>query len=171
MILDTILLTVLTLAVASLTWQLWTIRRSVQLFMQQMQTQHKAVEPYQALHTQVGELNEAMEGVQTSLLAVEDQVQQINQFTSDVLETSLEDSGETESGDALIPTKRVLIEIRHRPMHAQGNDFGDARYYNDEPEEDDMPPEMWERYKTFRAIYETVVDKGRLPSRKRPDLN
>ncbi len=178
MIVLALAITVFTLTlcgVGYILYRLWhAVERLVRLHEKEEQQQLPML--YNDLSRQVGEIHQAMGGVVNNLKAVGHQVYNLNMLAGNALKDiqdaarnyQEEESVEDDLGELEGP--RIMIELRHGSQKdaPQPEDAGQNRIMAPE----DMPPEMYERFRAFQAIYAKIYTSDQpLPSRKRPDLN
>lgn len=150
------------LVIGGLLWRLFTQLNSlVQLAQKQQEAQQRTPILYQDLTRQVNELHQAVGSVASSLKAVKHQVDNLNVLADHAIHGISEEfvSDEAEEGP------RLLIAIR-RPQ-----DDSDDIEHREILTPDDLPPELLEKFKTFKAVYSAIVSNHNYPSRKQPELN
>ncbi len=147
-------------------WMLHRFQAVIQALMAQNEIHQKEQGGYENLTQQVHQLQEALGGMRNSLDTVGSQVDHLNALAGHALEYAQEgeDFQSELEGQSQMP--HILIEIRPR----QGDRAeGSQEHQVIDPE--DLSPEMLEKFRAFRAVYQAILSQQTFPSRKRPDLN
>jgi hypothetical protein len=143
----------------------------------------------QQLTRHMNEIRHAMDTMVSSLQAAEHQMHAMTLMAGAAIQTAqseiehhhahmgyleigddeTEDSDDTESPDEDKMTARsampqIMIEIRRRggPASSDGPEMISP---------DDLPPELQERLRVFQTIYQTLLTRRGLPSRRHPERN
>jgi len=155
-----LLITVLFVALSTLVWCMWQVRRTLQSFVKAQENlqQHPAL--VQDLSQQVSELRQTMGGMVKGLRVMGSQVNNLNTLAGYALKTA-----QAHLDEESHPGQQIMIEL-HRSGQGDDDD-GTSQVIHP----DDMTPEMLEKFRTFQAIYRSIMDAPDIPSRQRPDLN